>query len=297
MKDLLNTNLFTSISSEITDVSKRILASKYVVLVAPADLEGVISLAQLESALLDKSVNYQRKLIPPRKHQVEFEDYMPKRMEGLTIMIDPFRESQSKFDMEDHLISISPLSVEIKLETSDKTHHGSVECVALCAAIAHQTSPDGIRVRKLRHTAITGAWLRGGFETNYDPVYSLLRDHLDSEGSIDIRPLPEVKNPVIDMIPNFPERMLNRLVKGWDTMDFERRSSAISELILPSLRSSELSTMMLEELVWHRLVAPGFEGDIASQLYVVLDTWPENVESARLHAGKVADSLISNGHF
>lgn len=297
MKDLLKTNLFTSINSEIADVSDRILASKYVVLVAPADLEGVISLAQLEAALLDKSINYQRKLIPPRKHQVEFEDYMPKRMDGLTIMINPFRESQSKFDIEDHLISISPLSVEMKLETSNKTHHGSIECVALCAAIAHQTTPNGIRVRKLRHTAITGAWLRGGFETNYNPVYSLLRDHLNDEGSIDIRSLPEVKNPVIEMIPNFPERMLSRLAKGWDTMDFEQRSSAISELILPSLRSTELSTMMLEELVWHRLIAPGFEDDIASQLYIALNSWPEDVETAKLHGGKVADSLISKGHF
>ena len=99
------------------------------------------------------------------------------------------------------------------------------------------------------------------------------------------------------MIPNFPERMLSRLAKGWDTMDFEQRSSAISELILPSLRSTELSTMMLEELVWHRLIAPGFEDDIASQLYIALNSWPEDVETAKLHGGKVADSLISKGQF
>ena len=55
--------------------------------------------------------------------------------------------------------------------------------------------------------------------------------------------------------------------------------------------------MMLEELVWHRLIAPGFEDDIASQLYIALNSWPEDVETAKLHGGKVADSLISKGQF
>ena len=55
-------------------------------------------------------------------------------------------------------------------------------------------------------------------------------------------------------------------------MDVEQRSSAISELVLPSLRLGGISTMRLEELVWHRAMIPGNDIDIASQLHQAQET-------------------------
>ena len=125
---------------------------------------------------------------------------------------------------------------------------------------------------------------------------SVLRDHLDDEGSIDIRPLPEVSSPASGMIPGLSDRMLKRLSKGWGEMDVDERSSAISELVLPAMREDGLSTMRLEELIWHRAMIPGVETDIASQLYLSGNDWPETVDDARLHASGIADLLIKNGH-
>ena len=93
--------------------------------------------------------------------------------------------------------------------------------MAICAAIASILAPEGARVRKQRSMAISGSWLRGGADSDYDPVLSLMRDHLDTEGSIDIA-LFEVPLPEIDMIPGLSKMMLKRLSKGWPTMDVER---------------------------------------------------------------------------
>ena len=133
-------------------------------------------------------------------------------------------------------------------------------------------------------------------DSNYDPVMSILRDHLDDEGSIDICSIPEVPSPAAGMIPGLSDRMLKRLSKGWSGMDVDERSSAISELVLPAMREDGLSTMRLEELIWHRAMIPGVETDIASQLHLSGNDWPETVDEARVHASEIADLLIKNGH-
>ncbi len=123
-----------------------------------------------------------------------------------------------------------------------------------------------------------------------------MRDHLDTEGSIDICPLPEVPLPEIEMIPGLSKMMLKRLSKGWSTMDVEQRSSAISELVLPALREEGISTMRLEELIWHRIMIPGNDVDMASQLYMANSVWPDDMEQAKIHASSILDGLISSGH-
>ena len=80
-------------------------------------------------------------------------------------------------------------------------------------------------------------------------------------------------------------------------MDVEQRSSAISELVLPSLRLDGISTMRLEELVWHRAIIPGNDVDIASQLHTAQGLWPGEEIEAKVHASNILDGLIKNGHF
>ncbi len=296
VNSLLQTSVFSPLGDELSNVASMISSAKVVQLMAPADIEGVLALAQLESALLDNSQHYRRRVLAPRRHVSR--DHVPDlpEVDGLIIHIDPFHETQSSLEVEQNYVHIFPLSVSVKFGSSSKEHNGAVECVAICAAIASILAPEGARVRKQRSMAISGSWLRSGADSDYDPVLSLMRDHLDTEGSIDICPLPEVPLPETEMIPGLSKMMLKRLSKSWPSMDVEQRSSAISELVLPALRMDGISTMRLEELIWHRIMIPGQDVDLASQLHNAISVWPDDMEQAKIHASGVLDSLISGGH-
>lgn len=297
MKNLLQCSIFVDLESQLTTVLERIQSAKVVHLMAPADVEGVLALSQIESALLDNSQNYLRRILPPRRHVSRDDIETIPDVEGLIIHISPFYETQSAIHIDENYIQIFPISVSVTFPNSSRSHNGAVDCVALCAALASMLSPEGTRVRKQRPLSLSGSWLRSGADANYDPVLSILRDHLDSEGSIEIRALPEVPNPDVGMIPGLSKMMLNRLQRSWPKMDVSQRSSAISELVLPSLRLDGVSTMRLEELVWHRAMIPGNDVDIASQLHQVQGKWPGDETEAKLHASTILDGLISKGHF
>ena len=108
-------------------------------------------------------------------------------------------------------------------------------------------------------------------------------------------PLPEVPSPAPGMIPDLSERMLSRLKKGWMKMDVTSRSSALSELILPTLENSSLSTPRLEELVWHRLMIGTSDIDVMSQVHLAEKAWPNDALKAKTHASKLADSFLKTG--
>lgn len=296
MKNLLDCPIFSGQQEVISQISRILQQSNVVQIVTPADLQGVLSMIQLEASLLDSGINYRRKILPARKHVVAGELSFPD-LEGLIVLINPFAEPSSKLAISDEKILINPIFSEFETEGSKNPHQGTLDCVAICSSIAAHISPDGARVRKVRPLTISGNWLRQGVEINYDPVYSLLRDHLNREGTLDVRPIVEVDELADDMIPDLSSRMLNKLAKRWDEMDFDNRSSALSELILPVLRNSKISTMRIEELIWHRLIIPGCAMDIASQLHLATNEWPDDDEKARLHASLVADKLLIEGHF
>lgn len=297
MKNLLQSAVFVSLESQLIDIAKQIQSASVVHLMAPADVEGVLALSQLESALLDNSKNYLRRILPPRRHVSRDDKETIPEVDGLVVHISPFHETQNAIQIEENYIQIFPISVSLTFPNSSRTHNGAVDCTALSAALASILSPDGARVRKQRPMAMAGSWLRSGSDANYDPVLSTLRDHLDNEGSIEIRSLPEVPNPDVVMIPGLSKMMLSRLQKRWPKMDVEQRSSAISELVLPSLRLGGISTMRLEELVWHRAMIPGHDIDIASQLHQAQKLWPDEETKAKVYASNILDGLITKGHF
>jgi ubiquinone biosynthesis protein COQ9 len=99
------------------------------------------------------------------------------------------------------------------------------------------------------------------------------------------------------MIPNLSERMLKRLKKAWPSMDVEARTQALSELVLPCLTDSNLSTPRLEELIWHRLLFADHPVDVVSQLHTAMVAWPKEVDAAKVHASKLADYFIVHGAF
>ena len=45
--------------------------------------------------------------------------------------------------------------------------------------------------------------------------------------------------------------------------------------------------MRLEELIWHRIMIPGNDVDLASQLYNANLRWPDDLDQAKIHASSI----------
>ena len=107
MKNLLQCSIFVTLENQLTDIAERIKSAKVVHLMAPADVEGVLSLSQIESALLDNSQNYLRRILPPRKHvSHENKENIPE-VESLIVHISPFHETQSAIHLR--MINLSKI--------------------------------------------------------------------------------------------------------------------------------------------------------------------------------------------
>ena len=192
-------------------------------------------------------------------------------------------------------VNVVPLATSVQMGSQHRIHHGSLDCVIQCAAIAALLAPNGRRVRKLRPYLSLGLWLRGALDTTLDPIHSAALLHLKEEGSVRIVPLPEVIQPRQGMIPHLPERRLMKLQKAWPGMNVDERKQALSELILPCLTDSSLSTPRLEELVWKRMLVGEEKIDLASQAYALREGWPEDADASRLHAAKRLDHWLRTG--
>ena len=298
MHDLLSTAPFADVRKILTEIASKILQAKIVHIHAPADLEGILALSQIESACLDNGIRYQRKLLPSHRNIPRDEVPQPQPIgEGLLVHIDPFDDTwQIKEIPATEYIHIMPLSVGVRMGTKKSERMGGLDVVAQCSAIAAIIAPNGTRVRRLRPFSGSGLWLREALDTTFDPIHTLVRDHLRDEGSLRTVSLPEVEKPASAMIPNLAERMLSRLSKGWPKMNIDERSQALSELILPTLNDSTLSTPRLEELVWHRCVISSSPIDIASQLFLASKQWPDEDAKVKLFASELLDDFITTGN-
>ena len=297
MNDLLQTAPFHDIHSHIESLVQKIHEAEMVHIHAPADLHGLLSLTTLESAFLDAGVSYRRRFLPPHQHIPRDERQEPQSsLDGLLIFIDPFEDTWTIKDLPPtEFIHITPLSVTVRLGSNQSERRGALDTVAQCAAIAAALSPNGQKTRLIRPFASTGLWLREALDTTFDPIHTTIRDHLRAEGAFRVVPLPEVPTPATGMIPDLSERMLSRLRKGWSKMDAEARSGALSELLLPALQNSSLSTPRLEELVWHRLLLGASDVDVMSQVHLAEQSWPKEAGQAKIHASKLADNFLKTG--
>ena len=297
MNDLLATPPFEDVREYLQFVHERISSSSMVYLVAPSDLEGVLALANLEASCIDSGIRYSRRLIKSKQHipHGEKEEYEIKK-DGLTIIVEPFEDTWefSELKNEDH-IRIVPLSVSIRLGKNKNKRLGALDVVSQCSAIAAMIAPNGSRVRRLRPFAVGGQWLRDSLDNTFDPIHSSIRDVLRDEGSVRVVALPEVENTSSGMIPNLSQTMLRRLKKRWSSMDYESRSQAIGELILPTLTDKSVSTPRLEELFWHRLLVGTQKMDIYSQINEAKNVWPTDENLTKSHSGSILKNLISNG--
>ena len=145
-------------------------------------------------------------------------------------------------------------------------------------------------------STLFGLWPMAHGKSRYDDDSdSYARSRLRDEGSIQVAPLPEIKDSSVEMIPLVPERRLKRLQKLWDEMDASMRAQAFRKHSLPLLSSDGLSTARLEELIWKRMRIPTEPTDLATVLYRLMKGWPNDADAAGLHAGTLVDTLLKTG--
>ena len=297
MRDLFSSPIFSQVSGLLEKHGERIKQAEMVHISAPASLEGVLALGQLEAACLDVGLKYRRRLFTARHHLPR--DAPPAwttEDSGLSVIVDAEEATWEVSELQEkphvHLV---PLITSVELGEQNRKLGGALDTVVQAAALAAYLAPNGRRVRKLRPYLSLGLWLGGAMDTSMDPIHTTMLNHLKEEGSVRIVPLPEVESPSPGMLPGLSERQLTRLSKVWTTMDVDERSLALSELILPCLTESELSTPRLEELVWHRMVVGEEKTDIASQAHTVKKAWPEEENDAKLFASSLLDRWLGTG--
>ncbi len=297
MRDLLNSPFVQPVSDKLHADLECMKSSELLHLHAPANLEGLLAIGQLEAACLDAGIKYSRRFYLPKHHRPRDEILeIPPPSSGVNVVIASEEETWQVEDLPDvDGLKFVPLATRVQMGTQHRIHHGSLDCVIQCAAIAALLAPNGRRVRKLRPYMSLGLWLRGALDTTLDPIHSAVLLHLKEEGSVRIVPLPEVGQPRQGMIPHLPERRLIKLHKAWPTMNVDERKQALSELVLPCLTDSSLSTPRLEELVWKRMLVGQEAVDLASQAEALRQEWPEDADASRIHAAQRLDHWLRTG--
>lgn len=297
MRDLLNSPFVQPVSDKLHADLECMKSSELLHLHAPANLEGLLAIGQLEAACLDAGIKYSRRFYLPKHHRPRDEILeIPPPSSGVNVVIASEEETWQVEDLPDvDGLQFVPLATRVQMGNQHRIHHGSLDCVIQCAAIAALLAPNGRRVRKLRPYMSLGLWLRGALDTTLDPIHSAVLLHLKEEGSVRIVPLPEVGQPRQGMIPHLPERRLIKLHKAWPTMNVDERKQALSELVLPCLTDSSLSTPRLEELVWKRMLVGQEAVDLASQAEALRQEWPEEADASRIHAAQRLDHWLRTG--
>ncbi|MDE0574118.1 MAG: hypothetical protein OSB32_00845 [Candidatus Poseidoniales archaeon] len=252
---------------------------------APLNESGIFASALLEAALLDAGIPYQRRL----RENVEAAN-------GPSIVIDSAPVSQLQSIVTEPLcIHLAPLEVEALVASGGDSRRGILSPVALAAGLGNSIAPSGSMSRLLMPWVLAGNWLSSGLEHTYDPVYTVLRDYLSNEGYIRVVPMPEVPDVHPDSLPGIDSVALGAVRDRWGQLDLEGRAQSLSHLMKPLLDAELPSTARLEELGWHRIMAAGWERDLASQLSGFTKSWRDNTSGRRRQASDTIDSLLRTG--
>ena len=277
---------FETSSSVLREAALKLRTTDYSVTIsAPLDENGIIAAAILEGSLLDAGIPYQRRL---RDN--------PSPSNGPCICIHSETSSTLQPVESDPLcVHISPVEVDALFGSDGSARKGVLSTVAICAALGQSISPSGAMSRMLMPWALSGNWLSDAMEHTYDPVYTVMRDYLSKEGFIRVVPMPEVPEINPESMPGIDAVALGAVRDRWGQLDLEGRAQSLSHLLKRLLASELPSTARLEELGWHRVMAPGWEQDLASQLSSFVKSWRDDPSTRRKQSGKVIDGLLRTG--
>ena len=292
MKDLRTAPFFASLD-DVIDRAVSFLQSESLMLVTTADLQSILALGFLESALLDREISYSRRIMPPNSHiPPDEQDFVPPQDDKNILFIDAWNRFESS---SENVLILASQPVEVEFHRSPTKRRGRIDVVLQASAIGSSFSPNGARTQRCRPYSGCGQWMMESLDTTMDPIHTMIRDFLRDEGSIQVLPLPEINEPSVAMMPLASPRRLKRLQKIWAELDATSRSQALSEYALPLLSSEGISTARLEELIWKRMRIPNESTDLASTLHQHASNWPTEANAAVLHAGKILDELLKTG--
>lgn len=283
MRAMTDLQIFSDIGPLLNQSARSFKSlSKPIHLLGEANFASAIALAQIESSLLDENIAYKRSLSETANTLTG---------PGPAIIIGG--NEQTSWDEEENILRLSATSVQLELGVNNSQRTGIVGPVAQASALAAVISPSGERTRRLRGLACAGQWLRPALNTVYDPIWTILRDHLLKEGTIQVLPLPAVESFDLETIPGLSQRSFSRLQRAWSSLDAEEKGSAICELVLPIIGQEGLSAARIEELIWHRIECSSWPIDFASLMKKAVDEWAD--KNVVQHASTVMDNLISTG--
>ncbi|MEC9090738.1 MAG: hypothetical protein VYC11_05150 [Candidatus Thermoplasmatota archaeon] len=283
---LLEIPAYSSVADSVREAALKLRTSgTSVTISAPLDEYGIFSSALIEAAFLDAGIPYQRRL----RNE-------PTPGRGTSVVIHGDRVSAlPQIESNPLKFSIHPVEVDALIASGGDVRKGLLSPVAISAALSASISPSGNKTRNLLPWALVGNWLSEGLEYTYDPVYTVLRDYLCERGIIRVVALPEVIDVEPRTIPGIDSVALDAVRRRWSKFDLEGRAQSLSHLLKPLLHSETLSTARLEELGWHRILAPGWESDMASQIERFLVSWKSTDTSKRQLAGDAIDNLLRTG--
>lgn len=287
MTRLIELEAFSACSESIRNAARHLLdnPSLSVTLRAPLTISGCIALSMIESALIDLGRPYSRR-------------FSPSSVDNSGIFIDILDDHDADiiWNSDEAILTLNPMIVHALDGHKGDGRHGRLSPVATAASLMEELSPDGARSVRLLPFSIAGNWLHDAMDQTYDPVFTIIRDHLHQIGRINVVPLPEVPDPSVKMLPELDPFLLEGLTLGWGKMDIEDQARSLSTYFLPLLSRERPSTPRIEELGWHRVLAPDWSRDLASQLHDISDEWNHSGE-VRLFASRTVDRLVRTGRF
>ncbi len=282
MRRLVDEIQFRNISETLVTASQEInrLRDSILLLCEPT-LSGALSIAAIESSLIDNGQSYRRK----------FSTVEPDKGSWIKIIDDI--STRTKLQTNPFRLTISTLIVEGLTGHKGDPKKGPLTSVAQSHALAQLISPHGSRTRRLRPWLVSGNWINSALDHTYDPLYTALRDLLSDDGVIRVVPIPEVPEPNVSEYEWMDIDALNAVSSRWVTLDMEGRARALSHLVRSSLIRSTPSTSRLEEIVWHCIMAPGWSTDLAGQISSARKFWDD--DSPNIATSKLIDKLIGEG--
>ena len=287
MTRLIELGIFSASLESIRNAARHILdnPSQSVSLRAPLTISGSIALSMIESALIDLERPYSRR-------------FAPSSIENTGIVIDILdnHNADITWNLDEAKLTLNPTIVHALDGHKGDSRHGRLSPVASAASLMEELSPDSSRSTRLLPFSISGNWLHNAMDQTYDPVFTILRDYLQKIGLVNVVPLPEVPDPSVEMLPGLDPFLLEGVTLGWNKMDVEDQARSLSTYFLPLLSSERLSTPRIEELGWHRILAPDWSRDLASQLHDLSNDWGRS-EDLRLFASRTVDGLVRTGRY
>ena len=250
-------------------------ADSIVLLVQP-DLGQILSSTFIESALLDAGLGYSRRL------RLSLEEEVGRPGELKLLFHD--EETSSQTDT----LPICSFTVAIGLGRKPSVRTGVLDRVAVAAIVAMLLAPAGPRVEQMLPLLLAGNWMRQSLDMTYDPVFTGLRDSLLENRLVTMHSIAEIESVDMLDLPGIQTDLLRELQNEWPCLDLDARAQGLSTLAEPLL-SGTAGTARLEELIWHRLLSPASEVDLASQCSQVRRMLKSSEPEQRL---LIADALI-----